>query len=58
LVEKPRVGQCKKASQGSAAEEILGDEGKHLSRFILNTAATSALHQTLGFGFFKAFDHS
>jgi len=25
---------------------------------ILNTTATPALHQTLGFGFFKAFDHS
>ena len=25
---------------------------------ILNTTTTSALHQTLGFGFFKAFDHS
>jgi len=25
---------------------------------ILNTATTPALHQTLGFGFFKAFDNS
>jgi len=25
---------------------------------ILNTTATPALHQTFGFGFFKAFDHS
>ena len=33
LVEKPKAGQCEKASQGSVAEEILGNEGEYLSRF-------------------------
>ena len=33
MVEKPKAGQREKAFQGSATEEILGDEGKHLSRF-------------------------
>jgi len=30
LVEKPKVGQCEKASQGTTAEEVLGDEGEHI----------------------------
>jgi len=31
LVEKPKAGQCEKVSQETAAEEVLGDEGEHIS---------------------------
>jgi len=31
LVEKPKAGQCEKASQGTTTKEVLGDEGEHIS---------------------------
>jgi len=31
LVEKPKVGQCEEVSQRTVVEEVLGNDGEHIS---------------------------